>query len=243
MKKSILCIRLLFGSLYGYDENSTNGVNQTIGSTEQIPVEVVEVIDGDTIKVKYNGNTEKVRYLLIDTPETNHDPLKKQPFGEEATQRNKKLLSSGDATIEFDVGNRIDDYGRLLAYIYVDGESIQEKLLEEGLARVAYIFSPNTKYLNNFEEASEITKEKNTGIWERKDYVTDRGFDASVITSNTTEQEIETSRKCNIKGNINRQGKKIYHIPSGKYYVKTNPEEWFCTEQEAIKAGFKKSGE
>lgn len=74
MKKSILCIRLLFGSLYGYDENSTNGVNQTIGSTEQIPVEVVEVIDGDTIKVKYNGNTEKVRYLLIDTPETNHDP-------------------------------------------------------------------------------------------------------------------------------------------------------------------------
>lgn len=72
-------------------------------------------------------------------------------------------------TIEFDVGNRIDDYGRLLAYIYVDGESIQEKLLEEGLARVAYIFSPNTKYLNNFEEASEITKEKNTGIWERKD--------------------------------------------------------------------------
>jgi len=182
--------------------------------------------------------------LLIDTPETNHDPLKKQPFGEEATQRNKELLSSGDVTIEFDVGNRIDDYGRLLAYIYVDGESIQEKLLEEGLARVAYIFStPNTKYLNNSEEASEIAKEKNTGIWERKDYVTDRGFDASVITSNTTEQEIETSRKCNIKGNINRQGKKIYHIPSGKYYVKTNPEEWFCTEQEAIKAGFKKSGE
>ena len=46
-----------------------------------------------------------------------------------------------------------------------------------------------------------------------------------------------------IKGNINRQGKKIYHIPSGKYYEQTNPEEWFCTEQEAVQAGFKKSGE
>lgn len=243
MKKTFLCIGLFLVFLYGCEENSTNSIIQTSGSTEQIPVEVIEVTDGDTIKVKYNGNIEKVRYLLIDTPETNHHTLGKQPYGEEAKQRNKELLKSGDVTIEFDVGNRLDDYGRILAYVYVDDESVQGRLLEEGLARVAYIFPPNTRYLDDFEEASEVAKENNIGVWETEDYVTDRGFNASVISGNIATEEKQTSGKCNIKGNINRQGKKIYHIPSGKYYEQTNPEEWFCTEQEAIKAGFKKSGE
>ena len=243
MKKFFICISLFVCLLYGCDEKSTNGVIQTNGTTEQIPVEVVEVTDGDTIKVKYNGNTEKVRYLLIDTPETNHHTLGKQPFGEEAKKRNKEILNSGDVTIEFDVGGRLDDYGRMLAYIYVDGESVQEILLKEGLARTAYIFPPNTRYLDDFEEASEIAKEKSIGIWETDDYVTNRGFDASVISNNNTKEEISSSKKCNIKGNINRQGKKIYHLPSGKYYEQTNPEEWFCTEHEAAQAGYKKSGE
>ena len=243
MKKLFVCLGFLVSLLYGCDENSTSGVIQTNGTTEQISVEVVEVIDGDTIKVKYNGNTEKVRYLLIDTPETNHHTLGKQPFGEEAKQRNIEILNSGDVTIEFDVGNRLDDYGRMLAYIYVNGESVQEKLLEEGLARVAYIFPPNTRYLDDFEKASKKAADKHTGVWKTDDYVTDRGFNTAVITTNNDKVEMQTAGKCNIKGNINRQGKKIYHIPSGKYYEQTNPEEWFCNEQEAVKAGFKKSGE
>ena len=37
-----------------------------------IPVELVKTIDGDTIKIKYEGKEQNVRYLLIDTPETNH---------------------------------------------------------------------------------------------------------------------------------------------------------------------------
>ncbi|WP_411747965.1 thermonuclease family protein, partial [Psychrobacillus psychrotolerans] len=159
MKKIFACLVLFPTLLYGCDESSTNGVIQTDGSTNQIAVEVVEVIDGDTIKVKYNGDIEKVRYLLIDTPETNHHTLGKQPFGEEAKKRNKEILKSGNATIEFDVGNRLDDYGRMLAYVYVDGESVQETLLEEGLARIAYIFPPNTRYLDEFEEASKVAKE------------------------------------------------------------------------------------
>ena len=243
MKNFVVTIGLLLTILYGCEEHSTNDVIQTNGSTDQIPVEVVEVTDGDTIKVKYNGKIEKVRYLLIDTPETNHHTLGKQPLGEEAKQRNKELLSSGDVTIEFDVGNRLDDYGRMLAYIYVDGMSIQEILLGEGLARVAYIFPPNTRYLDEFEKASAIAEEENIGVWQTEDYVTDRGFNAAVMASNSTQESTQTAGKCNIKGNINRQGKKIYHLPTGKYYEQTNPEEWFCTEQEATKAGFKKSGE
>ncbi len=40
-----------------------------------------EIIDGDTIRIKYNGSSEKIRFLLVDTPETNHKTLGVQPFG------------------------------------------------------------------------------------------------------------------------------------------------------------------
>src|SRR5690606_31581413 len=113
-----------------------------------IPVELIRTIDGDTIKIKYEGKEQNVRYLLIDTPETNHPRLGKQPFGQEAKTRNQELLSSGQLEIEFDIGEKYDKYGRLLAYIYVDGESVQKKLLEEGLARVAYVYPPNTRHLD-----------------------------------------------------------------------------------------------
>ena len=141
-----------------------------------IPVELVKVIDGDTIKINYEGNEQNVRYLLIDTPETNHPRLGKQPFGEEAKERNRELINSGKLEIEFDIGERIDKYGRLLAYIYVDGVSVQEKLLEEGLARVAYVYPPNTRHLDAYEIAQDKAKKASVGIWNIEDYATDRGF-------------------------------------------------------------------
>lgn len=243
MKINVISTFLLLFLLYGCEDHSPNSVIQTGGNTDQIPVDVVEVTDGDTIKVKYNGNIEKVRYLLIDTPENNHHTLGSQPFGEEAKLRNKELLNSGDVTIEFDVGNRLDDYGRMLAYIFVEGESVQQILLEEGLGRVAYVFPPNTRYLDEFEKASDIAKEKNVGVWQTENYVTDRGFDSKVLVNKNTQKASKSAGNCTIKGNINRQGKKIFHVLAGKYYEQTNPEEWFCTEQEAIEAGYKKAGE
>ena len=145
---------------------------------ELIPVELVKTIDGDTIKIKYDGKEQNVRYLLIDTPETNHPQLGKQPFGQQAKERNTELMNSGKLEIEFDIGGETDKYGRLLAYIYIDGVSIQEKLLEEGLARVGYVYPPNTRHLDAYEKAQERAKEAGIGIWTLEDYVTDRGFDS-----------------------------------------------------------------
>lgn len=171
-------------------KNSASGKNttsdtasksvETSGTTEQIPVTLVKTIDGDTIKIRYEGKEQNVRYLLIDTPETSHPRLGKQPFGEEAKNRNKQLVNSGKLTIEFDVGERVDKYGRLLAYIYVDGKSVQQTLLEEGLARVAYVYPPNTRHLTPYEEAQERAKAKKIGIWSIEDYATDSGFNGSV---------------------------------------------------------------
>ena len=149
-----------------------------------IPVALVKTIDGDTIKIKYDGKEQNVRYLLIDTPETSHPQLGKQPFGEQAKERNRVLVNNGKLSIEFDVGQRTDKFGRLLAYVYVDGVNINEKLVEEGLARVAYVYPPNTRHLTKFEEAQQRAKAKRIGIWSIEDYATDSGYKGSASATN-----------------------------------------------------------
>ncbi|PIC62823.1 hypothetical protein CSV79_15135 [Sporosarcina sp. P13] len=160
-------------------ENPTN----SNGTTNLLAVTLVKIIDGDTIKIMYNGKEQNVRYLLIDTPETNHPRLGKQPFGDEAKQRNIELIHSGKLEIEFDIGQRYDKYDRLLAYIYVDGKSVQETLLEEGLARVAYVYPPNTRYLDPYEKAQEKAKEQKLGIWSIENYATDTGFNTDKVAN------------------------------------------------------------
>lgn len=174
----------------------------TSGTTAKIPVTLVETIDGDTIKVIYDGQEHNVRYLLIDTPETNHPRLGKQPFGAEAKERNRALVNSGDIYLEFDIGERFDKYGRLLAYVYVGNTLVQEQLLKEGLARVAYVYPPNTRHLDRFEKAEKIAKEKKIGIWSLENYVSDNGYNASSnshsekssATNNTREKTIESAQ-------------------------------------------------
>ncbi|MDN4594682.1 thermonuclease family protein [Polycladomyces subterraneus] len=60
-------------------------------------------------------------------------------MGSEASAFTKNLLTHAKhITLEFDVEKR-DKYGRMLAYVYADGKSVQEELLKQGLARVGYI--------------------------------------------------------------------------------------------------------
>lgn len=182
-----IAVLLLLAIIYFLAENE-GGQDSTTGTEGQIPadapaeglvpVELVRTIDGDTIKIRYQGKEQNVRYLLIDTPETNHPRLGKQPFGDQAKERNRELLANGEVAIEFDIGQRTDKYGRLLAYVYVSGENVQEKLLEEGLARVGYVYPPSTRHLERFEQAEKRAKDKGIGIWSIEDYATDRGFDS-----------------------------------------------------------------
>lgn len=161
-----------------------------------IPVELVKTIDGDTIKIMYEGKEQNVRYLLIDTPETNHPRLGRQPFGQEAKVRNQELLQKGRLEIEFDIGEKYDKYGRLLAYIYIDGKSVQEQLLREGLARVAYVYPPNTRYLDEYKHAEQQAKEDGIGIWTLEDYATDRGFDSEAYPSEETSGQMIQFKNC-----------------------------------------------
>ena len=107
-------------------------------SPNLIPVTVLNVIDGDTITVSLpNGKVERVRYLLIDTPELHHPFHGKEEFSERACRLNGQLLELGDILLEFDVEKR-DRYGRLLAYVWCRSSKemflINEELVRRGAA-------------------------------------------------------------------------------------------------------------
>lgn len=225
------------------DENNVD-VQEKKGKT--FLAKVVKVIDGDTVKIKLsNGNEETVRLLLVDTPETVHPTKSVQPFGPEASQFAKELMpANSEVEVELGISER-DKYGRLLAYFYVDGKMVNKLLLEKGLARVAYVYAPNTKYVDEFEAIQKKAQTKEVGIWSIENYVTSRGFnDTETKTKPKPQTPVTENKACTeptIKGNINSNGEKIYHIPSGQYYQITKAEEMFCTEKDAQKAGFRKS--
>lgn len=126
---------------------------------------VVRVIDGDTIEATLsNGKTEDVRFLLVDTPETKHPQKGVEPCGPEAAAFTKRMLPAGkNIVLEFDKDKR-DKYDRLLAYVYVDGKSVNEALLAEGLAKVV-VYAPNDKYEDKYRAIEAEAKKEKKGIW------------------------------------------------------------------------------
>lgn len=149
---------------------------------KEIQAEIVEIIDGDTFIVKtYDDAIEKVRLLLIDTPESVHPKEEKQLFSEEVLEYIESIVQKGDKiTLELGEKER-DKYDRLLAYVWVNNINLNKQLVEKGYARVAYVYEPNMKYLDEFLEAEKRAKEKKLNIWSIDGYVTERGFDMSVI--------------------------------------------------------------
>ena len=159
------------------EQDVYEGFFQTISNDQRIPADFVRHVDGDTTVLKIEGKEQKVRFLLIDTPETVKPNTKVQPFGLEASKRTKELLSTAaEITFEYDQGDKKDRYGRALGYIFVDGTLLQKTLVREGLARVAYVKEPNTKYLLELEQAQEQAKNESLGIWSIPGYVTERGY-------------------------------------------------------------------
>ncbi|MEH7118420.1 thermonuclease family protein [Neobacillus vireti] len=144
--------------------------------TKRVWVTLVKTIDGDTLKVRLNGKVETVRYLLIDTPESKKPGMCVQPFALEAFVRNNELVNSGTLTIEWEQEKRRDAYGRLLAYVYVNGHSVQETLLKEGFARVGYNFNPPYKYLALYQRDEGLAKRSHLNIWGKPNFVTRWGF-------------------------------------------------------------------
>ncbi|TAE75443.1 MAG: hypothetical protein EAZ85_02445 [Bacteroidetes bacterium] len=130
---------------------------------------VARVSDGDTFIIghhKKKYRREKVRLIGIDTPESVRSMyMDVMPFGKEASDYTKKRLYEGRRVILiFDQAKR-DEFGRLLAYVYLlTGEFYNATLVKKGYA-FAEKYPPNIRFSNKFERLESNAKFANRGIW------------------------------------------------------------------------------
>ena len=125
-----------------------------------------ECVDGDTASVVLNDEIIKLRFLAIDTPESVHPTIKEEEYGKEASNYTCEALKNADKIeIEYDSdSDKLDKYDRHLVWVFVDGELLQEKLIENGLAELAYLYG-DYKYTTILETKQLVAKTKQIGIW------------------------------------------------------------------------------
>ena len=133
---------------------------------------VVDVIDGDTVDIDIAGHEERVRLLGIDTPEVFlADGAPPECFGPESSAFTADLLTDGARVrLERDVVGR-DDYGRLLAYVFVldagevtGGSLVNEAIVRQGYAR-PLIIAPNGAYATRLVAAATAAEAEGLGLW------------------------------------------------------------------------------
>jgi len=176
---------------------------------------VVAVIDGDSFKI---GNDQTIRLFGADAPEI------KFCYGEESKSAlTKKILGKTVILKEL----KTDIYRRVMALVYLDGESINEYMVKNGFAESHRDAGTETDAINLAEEFAKANK---LGIFSPKCY-----------------QLSPPNSKCLVKGNITQVGgSKVYFVPGCNHYAPTiiekfKGEGWFCSESAAKSAGFAKS--
>ena len=132
-------------------------------SQDRVAAQVVRVIDGNTIEVEMGGRLYTVRYIGVDTPETGHPTKGAQPYGPEASERNRRLVEGRTVYLERDV-SETDRSGRLLRYVYVDDAMANAVLVQEGLAQLA-TYPPDVKYVDDFLAFQRQAMDVGRGLW------------------------------------------------------------------------------
>lgn len=198
---------------------------------------VVAVVDGDTLRVSVDGTTERLRIIGIDAPELSNDEC----LAQESASMMQHLVQSKSVRIAADSTQADRDaFDRALRHVWLlDGRSVGVEMLSAGLA-TEYTFAAPYVGLEDFRAAQEEARAAGRGVWGEV-------CDGWVAPADpTTPVPTESPAGCGIKGNINAEGERIYHVPGQRFYDDTridpaDGEQWFCTEQEARDAGWRKA--
>lgn len=178
---------------------------------------VCSVVDGDTIRVDLGGHTTTVRLIGVDTPELGdrHDPLTPpQPFAREAAGFTRHALLGRKVRLEFEPQDRIDRYGRTLAYVFLaDGTHFNRELVRAGYARAYFRFP--FRYREQFRADEDAARRERRGLW----------------------AQVAALTRGPVVGN-RRSG--IYHLPGQAHYddVAEHNRVYFDSEDAARAAGF-----
>ena len=192
---------------------------------------VASVIDGDTIEV----HGQRIRLHGIDAPESRQlcrSDGKPWQCGKDAANALADKIARRPVTCE-DLGR--DRYKRIIARCTVAGEDLGEWMVQQGLALAYRRYSLD--YVDEEADAQAVRR----GIWAGefvKPWEWRRG--------NRLAANDNAPGQCQIKGNINREGERIYHTPGQQAYNMTRinleaGERWFCLESDAEEAGWRKA--
>jgi micrococcal nuclease len=159
----VLAVAGRFG--FGCADNTDNKVEVARG--QSIPVEgtfgVLRVVDGDTLELE---NKARVRLLGIDTPEMGYKDRPAEPWAREATAFTRKFIGHRPVQLRLD-HERLDPHGRWLAYVYVDGQMLNEALLRAGLAEVFRKARCADSIKRQFYAAESAARQQRRGLWSR----------------------------------------------------------------------------
>jgi len=130
---------------------------------------VTRIVDGDTFWID-DGSPKglKIRLIGIDAPESRNSGQKMKGFyGEESTELITSLIGSRKVRLEYDV-TRYDQYGRTLAYVYLDnGTFVNAEMVKNGFATVM-TFPPNVRYVDTFVDLARKARKQNKGLWKNQ---------------------------------------------------------------------------
>lgn len=164
----------------------TSGLKKTVAkyrlNNTKHEATLIAVVDGDTLIMELDGSNVKVRLIGIDTPESVHqDASKNTIYGNYASDHTKAILSATTTLyLEYDEDIE-DDYGRLLAYVWLEDtdkeseEEIRTKMLNAKILADGYAinkeYPPNIKYADVFEDICSSAKTSKTGLWSDDNFV------------------------------------------------------------------------
>ena len=121
--------------------------------------EVARIIDGDTIELT---SGERIRYLMIDTPETTGG--KDECFGANAVTLNTALVLGKRVALRYDVECE-DRFGRALAYVSVDGREVNSLMLERGYACVLHVPPNGDSRAAELAALEDAARSARRGLW------------------------------------------------------------------------------
>ncbi len=131
----------------------------TPSSNLEGPFKVIDVIDGDTLKL---NTTEKVRLSGINTPE------KKECHFQESKDKLTELALNKEVYLEGDYTNK-GKYGRLLRYVYTKDQDINKYLILNGYAKVYDKYAYDTKRYKELKELEHKARLQKLGVWTCKE--------------------------------------------------------------------------
>lgn len=210
------------------------GMAWTAASQERVSGRA-KITDGDSFEI----GDRSIRLFGVDAPEGRQPCTrdgKEWACGEEAARRLRSLTGSGDIVC---TRRDTDDYGRLVAQCSRGGVDLAAEMARSGLA-VAY-----RRYSNAYIDEENEARAARRGLWSGEFTSPEQWRRDGATRSETPTPTSPSSRQgCDIKGNINGDGDKIYHTRASPSYGDTRinesaGERWFCSEAEARRAGWR----